>query len=130
MDLLDTHRQLNVQWESLGIDATDLHIDAGGTIVPTQPIHDYDLPLLGDEAEWQVELGEPLGEGGMGLILRGWQRSLAREVAVKTLKPELDIKNEHQLIVEARVAGALEHPNVVPVYALGRSPEGRPLIVM
>src|SRR5262245_11416097 len=36
-----------------------------------------------------LELGQVLGRGGMGFVLRARQRSLAREVAVKVLDPAL-----------------------------------------
>ncbi|MCA9573515.1 MAG: serine/threonine protein kinase, partial [Myxococcales bacterium] len=37
---------------------------------------------------------------------------------------------KRQLLREARVTGALEHPNIVPVHALLTSEEGAPLMVM
>lgn len=79
-----------------------------------------DLELMGD-----------LGEGGMGRVELAHQRSLHREVAVKRIKPErLSPKTLAALLQEARVTGALEHPNIIPVHALGRDAVGRPLMVM
>jgi serine/threonine-protein kinase len=72
-----------------------------------------------------------LGEGGMGLVWLARQVSLEREVAIKHLKPELRSPNTAAtLLVEARATGALEHPCIVPVHALGVDDEGSPLLVM
>jgi serine/threonine-protein kinase len=76
-----------------------------------------------------VELGV-IGEGGMGRVLLVEQRSLGREVAVKTLKEDATASDVAALVREARVAGALEHPSIVPVHALGVNRDGRPILVM
>ncbi len=77
------------------------------------------------------ELGQVLGEGGMGIVFEAVQTSLERTVAVKTLRPHAGQPDDAlQLLREGRVTGLLEHPNVVPVHTLGRDSDGRPLIVM
>ncbi|MCA9711219.1 MAG: protein kinase, partial [Myxococcales bacterium] len=59
------------------------------------------------------------------------QVALRRRVAVKRLRDErVGPQAEAQLLREALVTGALEHPNIVPVHALGRDDDGRPLLVM
>jgi len=65
-------------------------------------------------------LGERLGSGGMGTVFAAVQTGplgLTRPVAVKELHPHLarDADFVAMLLNEARVQGALEHPNVVPV---------------
>ncbi|MCS6799872.1 MAG: protein kinase [Myxococcota bacterium] len=78
-----------------------------------------------------VELGETLGEGGMGVVRLGVQRSLRRRVAVKTLRDSVrDERAAAKLLREAWITGALEHPNVVPVYDLGLGTDGHPVLVM
>lgn len=78
-----------------------------------------------------LRLREPLAEGGMGLISLGEQGALRREVAVKTLKPELrDPDLIDRLLTEARITGVVEHPNIVPIYALQADEDGTPLMVM
>lgn len=72
----------------------------------------------------------PLGEGGMGRVLLAWQRSLAREVAIKTVDVEASAVMADALVREGAIAGALEHPVIPPVHALGRAGDGRPLLVM
>ncbi|UJR83877.1 serine/threonine-protein kinase [Sandaracinus amylolyticus] len=72
-----------------------------------------------------------IGEGGMGVVRAGTQLSLGREVAIKTLKD--DARSERatlKLLREAWVTGALEHPNVVPVYDLSLDASGGPRIVL
>ena len=62
-----------------------------------------------------------VGRGGMGVVYRARQLGLDRDVAVKVIAPELvdDPLTRERFVVEARAAGAVEHPNVVPVHAVG-----------
>ena len=72
-----------------------------------------------------------LGEGGLGLVHLATQLSLGRHVAVKTLKPDVDDSDaKMRLLREGWVTGALEHPNVLPVYEMGLGSDGRPFIVL
>jgi serine/threonine protein kinase len=86
------------------------------------------------------ELLAPVGEGGFGEVLEAVQRSLGRRIAIKRLRKELleDVQAESYVArhlvssfrQEALTTGALEHPNIVPVYDLGVDEEGRPLMAM
>ena len=72
-----------------------------------------------------------LGEGGMGIVHLARQRELGRTVAVKTLKRAHRTASARQkMLQEAWAAGCLEHPNIVPVYALGLDSEDMPCIVL
>lgn len=71
-----------------------------------------------------------LGEGGMGVVHLAEQRSLDRVVAVKTTRLDATDSTRAALCDEAVVTGRLEHPNVVPVHAFGRTHDGRPVMVM
>jgi len=74
---------------------------------------------------------DTLGEGGMGLVYRARQRSLAREVAVKVLRRNAVVAEEgNDLLREALITGGIEHPNIVPVHALGVDSQGHPVLVM
>jgi serine/threonine-protein kinase len=69
----------------------------------------------------------PLGEGGMGVVYRGLDKSMGREVAIKTLTvASEELRQRFQL--EAR-SGVLNHPNIVTVYDFGEQ-DGSPYIVM
>lgn len=67
----------------------------------------------------------------MGRIEAAYDPALGRRVAIKTLRPEFkdDDRAVTSFIEEARTTGQLEHPNVVPIYELGESPDD-PYIVM
>jgi serine/threonine-protein kinase len=78
-----------------------------------------------------LTLEQTLGTGGMGIVHLATQAALARKVAVKTLRPEFRSQDTAMaLLREAWITGALEHPNVVPVYDLGLDADGHPYIVL
>ncbi len=75
----------------------------------------------------------PLGEGGMATLWRAIDEELDREVAVKLLRPQYgtDAGFAARFRQEARSAGSLSHPNIVPVYDYGTDAEsGGQYIVM
>jgi ketosteroid isomerase-like protein len=61
------------------------------------------------------------GRGGMGIVYRATQLSLGRPVALKLIAPERagDPGFRERFERESRVAAAIDHPNVIPVYAAG-----------
>jgi uncharacterized protein (TIGR02246 family) len=61
------------------------------------------------------------GRGGMGIVYRATQLSLGRPVAVKLIAPDraTDPGFRERFERESRVAAAIDHPNVIPVYAAG-----------
>src|SRR6185436_7104911 len=72
-----------------------------------------------------------IGKGGMGMVYRGLDEALEREVAVKTLTVEgtLDAESRKRFEVEAKAAARLQHPNIVTVFELGEE-RGMPFIAM
>ncbi|MDP2275681.1 MAG: serine/threonine-protein kinase [Archangium sp.] len=64
----------------------------------------------------------PLGSGGMGVVYRARDPRLGRDVAIKTLPPSslADPARLHRFEQEARAASALNHPNVLAVFDVGR----------
>jgi serine/threonine protein kinase len=72
-----------------------------------------------------------IGRGGMGMVYRGWDEVLEREVAVKTLTAEgtLDEESRQRFQIEARAAARLQHANIVTVFELGED-RGLPYIAM
>ncbi len=76
-------------------------------------------------------LGE-IARGGMGVILKGHDTDLGRDVAVKVLDGELAKRPEvvQRFIEEAQIGGQLQHPGIVPVYELGLMADERPYFTM
>ena len=70
------------------------------------------------------EIRELLGEGGIGQVHVGFDTVLEREVAIKSLRPELlnDKNFVDRFRAEATSLARLNHPNVTTVYSL--LPEG------
>ena len=66
-----------------------------------------------------------VGRGGMGIVYRGEDKLIGRDVAIKTLT-EVTPELRERFYVEAR-SGILSHPNIVTVYELGED-EGIPFI--
>lgn len=62
-----------------------------------------------------------IGSGGMGVVYEAWEVSMDRRVALKVLPPAVaaDTRLVTRFVREAKLAGKLSHPNVVPVYAMG-----------
>lgn len=72
------------------------------------------------------DLIKTLGQGGMGVVYWARQASIDRNVAVKMLKPDMarDDNQRNKFLAEAVITGDLDHPNIVPIYDLGKNPEG------
>ncbi len=81
--------------------------------------------------QYQVEC--LLGQGGMGAVYKGVQRSLERPVAIKLLPRDADGMDESYLQRfrnEARIMARLDHPSIVPVYDFGETGDGQLYFVM
>jgi eukaryotic-like serine/threonine-protein kinase len=67
----------------------------------------------------QFELRNFVGAGGMGTVYRAYDVTLEREVAVKLMKAELANNPEslQSFLREARAGAALNHTNIVHIYA-------------
>jgi serine/threonine protein kinase len=70
--------------------------------------------------------------GGLGEVHVAQDGELGREVALKELPPGRAQSPVHQarFLREAEITGGLEHPGIVPVYDLGRNPDGWPYYAM
>lgn len=84
-----------------------------------------------DVLSGRYRLEEKIGEGGMGTVFIAHDMELHRKVAVKLLAAALvnDPEVLERFDREARLTAGLDHPNIVPIYDVGRH-EGRPFIVM
>ncbi len=66
----------------------------------------------------QYELVREIGRGGMGIVYLARDLKLDRPVAIKTLPAHLatDPVVRERFLREARMAGRLSHPNIVPIH--------------
>jgi serine/threonine-protein kinase len=72
---------------------------------------------LGDEYEVERELGR----GGMGVVFKAVEIELGRPVALKVLPPGLGRgAAAERFRREARLAAALDHPSIIPIYRVGK----------
>ncbi|HEU0029223.1 MAG TPA: protein kinase, partial [Kofleriaceae bacterium] len=70
----------------------------------------------------RYEIRGALGAGGMGVVLRGHDPVLGREVAIKMIKSTLvEPAHRHRMLREARAIAKVRHPNVVSVHELGEA---------
>jgi serine/threonine protein kinase len=82
-----------------------------------------------DFSATRYELFEELGRGGMGIVFRGRDRELDRDVAIKVTSWATP-GDADRLRREARTLAALEHPGIVPVHDVGQLADGRVFTVM
>lgn len=130
-------------------------LDATLSMCPiTEVLSDVKSPLLRSTlSHWHGPLGRVLsesvdvgshsatrytltrlhGEGGLGKVWVARDCNLNRDVALKEVKAERseDESTVRRFLREAQITGQLEHPNIVPVYELGRrSEDGHPYYTM
>jgi serine/threonine protein kinase/formylglycine-generating enzyme required for sulfatase activity len=67
-----------------------------------------------------------LGAGGFGVVYQGFDEELKRPVAVKVPHAHRIAAKEdvESYLAEARVLASLDHPGIVSIYDVGRTPEG------
>ncbi|MBO4630572.1 MAG: protein kinase [Lentisphaeria bacterium] len=65
---------------------------------------------------------EIFDEGGQGIISAARENALGRIVALKTLRTTESEKSSaaKDFIVEAKVTAQLDHPSIIPIYAIGK----------
>ena len=88
----------------------------------------------------RYRVGDEIGHGGMGRVLRVRDEDLHRDLAMKVLRtqgPEpLHRESPHgsrhvaRFLEEAQVTGQLDHPGIVPVHELGLDADGRVYFTM
>jgi serine/threonine-protein kinase len=121
--------------------ATTIQRSPRATVVPARHRSEAGLAALASLREMagsldgKINFEHTLGEGGMGIVHLATQATMGRHVAVKTLRDRAsgvddDVDATLRILREAWVTGALEHPNVVPVYDVAVDARGAPVIVM
>lgn len=90
---------------------------------PTQP------DSIGRLGEYEIE--SHIASGGMGVVYRARDPKLNRTVAIKVLSPSCaDDQSVDRFLREATAAAAIEHPHVLPIYAVDTESAELPFIVM
>ncbi len=128
------------EWVCVDCDARQIDFVAtcgscGGTVVSLHELEDADYdPLIGRKLGGRFTVVARLGAGSMGAVYRARQDGMAREVALKVLKPEraFDAGSKARFEREARATSALTSPHTVTVYDFGEdetTPQG-PLLYL
>ena len=75
---------------------------------------------------------EVIGSGGMGSVVRAYDKDLGRDVAIKVLGAECAPGGAEaaRFTEEAHITGQLEHPYIVPVYEFGTDQRGARFLAM
>jgi len=107
-------------------DTTLADQDNDETIISTASISpDIDIP--------EIDLGSIIGKGGAGVVYKGRQPYLNRNVAVKILNiinPATDSRFNERFQREAQILAELVHPNIVACYQAGITKDQQPYIAM
>lgn len=84
---------------------------------------------IGRLGEYEIE--SHIASGGMGVVYRARDPKLNRTVAIKVLSPSCaDDQSVDRFLREATAAAAIEHPHVLPIYAVDTESAELPFIVM
>lgn len=77
------------------------------------------------------EIAGLIGQGGMGIVLKGFDESLNRYAAIKVLAPQLATRGSarNRFAREAQAAAAVVHENVIAIHGVSES-AGLPFLVM
>tara|TARA_B100000945_G_C20408636_1_gene611415 strand:+ start:992 stop:1972 length:981 start_codon:yes stop_codon:yes gene_type:complete len=68
----------------------------------------------------------PLAKGGKAVLQTCMDNALGRVVVHKSIHPHLEgnVRERRRFMREARISAQLQHPNTIPVYEIGRDPNG------
>jgi hypothetical protein len=65
-----------------------------------------------------------IGIGGMGVVYRGYDPELDRDVAIKLVRGGARRSDDERMLMEAKAMAQLDHRNVVPIFDVGLAPGG------
>jgi serine/threonine-protein kinase len=82
-----------------------------------------EIDMVRQELHEEYEILDELGRGGMAIVFKAKEKQLDREVAIKVLPFSLAFDKEfvERFQREARTSAKLEHPNIIPIYRVGKS---------
>jgi hypothetical protein len=89
-------------------------------------------PKANDVGNQRFQVLRAHARGGLGEVSVALDKELNRQVALKELQAyhAHSPASQSRFLLEAEVTGRLEHPGIVPVYGMGRHPDGRPYYAM
>ncbi|WP_406699742.1 protein kinase [Singulisphaera sp. Ch08] len=78
------------------------------------------------------EVHSVIGQGGMGMVLKGFDPALNRPVAIKVISPLVatNAAARRRFAREARAAAAVSHDHIIAIHAVAESATGLPYLVM
>jgi len=87
------------------------------------PADDTEVSVVKNALKEEYEIVQELGRGGMAIVYKAREKQLERDVAIKVLPFSLafDAEFVERFQREARTSAKLEHPNIIPIYRVGRS---------
>ena len=95
--------------------------------IPSAPLPEEQLTLQNIKTNY--ELKYQFSEGTQGIIRAAFDKSLKRNVVIKSLKvgedEEAEQQNESLFISEARIMAQLDHPSIIPLYGLHSGVENK-----
>lgn len=95
----------------------------GATVAIAIGQEDKLLLQLRQELASDYRVDKELGRGGMAVVYKAVELGLERTVALKVVPPEMAMvgNTADRFKREAKMAAALDHPNIIPVYRVGQS---------
>jgi TPR repeat protein len=99
------------------------------SLAPFMTVNEYPPGSIIDNKYFIMSV---LGRGGMCMVYKAKHLLMNKMVALKMLLPEsaADAGLVERFKREAQAASSLNHPNVITIYDLGVSPDGKPFMVM
>ncbi len=86
--------------------------------------------MIGTVLNDKYKIEKKIGEGGFGIVYRGFDTKLKRPVAIKILPPTSFKESfRKRFLRESEALAKLNHPNIVTVFDCGEH-QGRPFLVM
>lgn len=114
---------LSVPIAGWGIEAPNTTVEASGS---------REVEESWPERVGRYRVSNELGRGGMGVVLRAIEEPIGRKVALKALPLSWaeDASRVALFLREARLLGALHHPNIATIHGVEQSESGQRFLVL